>query len=212
GNIVSVDSSHRHKALSRCHITGFYDVSVPFYGTGGATRMFAPQKGAGPEMVEALDNWMAQLCLLYSRYSGREIRHIPGSGAAGGIGGALRAFLGASMTPGIWHVLNLSGMGRALDTCTLVITGEGRSDIQTLRGKVPRGVLDYVREYDSECGGGRRTKVVLLAGQVSDRQELLEAGFDDVIQATPPGTSLEDAIQPCNAMANITRALRVSLG
>lgn len=212
GNILEIDSSHRHKALSRCRITGFYDVSVPFYGTGGATRMFAPQKGAGPEMVEALDNWMGRICGLYSMLSGREIRNIPGSGAAGGIGGALRAFLGASMTPGIWHVLDLSGMGRALDTCTLVVTGEGRADIQTLRGKVPRGVLDYVREYDSECGGGRKTRVVLLAGQVSDRQELTEAGFDKVIQATPEGTDPEEAMQPHIAMANITEALKVSLG
>ena len=208
GNIIGIDSSHRHKALSRCRVTGFYDVSVPFHGTGGAARMFAPQKGAGPEMVEALDNWMAQLCTVYSRFSGREIRQIPGSGAAGGIGGAMRACLGASMNPGIWHVLDIAGMGHALDTCDLVITGEGSADAQTIRGKVPYGVLEYVRKYDSECGDERKTKVVLAAGQVRDMEILETAGFDAVIQTTPEDSTLQEALVPETAMENITSALK----
>lgn len=207
GNIIGIDSSHRHKALSRCRIKGFYDVSVPFCGTGGSARVFAPQKGAGEGMVDALDNWMSQLCGVYSRFSGREIRNTPGSGAAGGLGGALRAMLGASMSPGIWHVLETSEIGRQLDTCGLVITGEGRADSQTLCGKVPAGVLEYVRRYDAECGGTRHTKVVLMAGQVSDRQELLDAGFDEVLQSTPEGMSLGEALDPQNAARNITSAL-----
>lgn len=211
GNIIEIDSAHRHKALSRCRIKGFYDVSVPFCGTGGSARVFAPQKGAGEEMVDALDLWMSQLCNVYSRFSGREIRNTPGSGAAGGIGGALRAMLGASMTPGIWHILETSEIGRALDTCNLVITGEGSADRQTLYGKVPSGVLEYVRRYDYECGGARHTKVVLLAGQVSDRQELLDAGFDAVLQSTPEGMPLEEALDPQTAMKNITSALNGSL-
>ena len=209
GNIIEVDSSHRHKALSGCRIKGFYDVSVPFCGIGGSARVFAPQKGAGEGMVDALDIWMSQLCDVYSRFSGREIRNTPGSGAAGGIGGALRAMLGASMTPGIWHVLEISEIGRTLDTCDLVITGEGRADSQTLHGKVPAGVLEYVRRYDYECGGARHTKVVLLAGQVSDRQELLDAGFDAVLQSTPEDMPLEEALDPQTAARNITSALSV---
>ena len=210
GDIRKVDSSHRHKALAHCRITGYYDVSVPFYGAGGAARMFAPQKGAGKEMVDALDDWMGRLCGVYSMFSGRDIRHVPGSGAAGGLGGALRAFLGASMSPGIWHVLNLYGIGMELDTCDLVITGEGRADAQTLRGKVPMGVLEYVRRYDQECGGHRRTKVILLAGSVSDREALIEAGFDEVIQVTPDGMPLEEALDPAVAAGNITSALRAA--
>ncbi len=212
GNIVEIDSSHRHKALTGCRIKCFYDVSVPFCGTGGSARLFAPQKGAGEGMVDALDIWMCQLCNVYSRFSGKEIRNTPGSGAAGGLGGALRAMLGASMTPGIWHVLEISDIGRTLDTCDLVITGEGRADSQTLHGKVPAGVLEYVRRYDYECGGSRHTKVVLLAGQVSDKQLLLDAGFDAVLQSTPEGMSLEEALDPQTAMRNITSVLSGSLG
>lgn len=207
GNIQRIDSSHRDNRLQDCRITGFYDVSVPFCGKGGAAQLFAPQKGAGPEMVEALDAWMAQLCSVYSAFSGREIRHVPGSGAAGGIGGALRAFLHATMNPGIRHLLDLAEMGPALDTCDLVITGEGHADAQTLRGKVPAGVLEYVREYDAACGGGRHTRVVLLAGRVTDRDSLLAAGFDAVLEATPADMPLSEALVPGTAAANIRKAI-----
>lgn len=207
GNIQGIDSTHRHHQLQDCRITGFYDVSVPFFGLGGAVRMFAPQKGAGPEMVDALDSWMAQLCSGYSAFSGREIRHIPGSGAAGGIGGALRAFLGATMNPGIGHLLDLAGMGRTLDTCKFVITGEGHADAQTLRGKVPMGVLNYVRDYDAACGGVRHTRVVLLAGRVTDRERLEKAGFDAVLSITPPQMPLTEALDPETAATNLRTAI-----
>ena len=135
GNILKIDSSRRDNRLQNCRVTGFYDVSVPFFGAGGAARMFAPQKGAGPEMVDALDSWMARLCSIYSAFSGREIRNAPGSGSAGGIGGAIRAVLGAAMSPGIGHVLDIAGMDRALETCDLVITGE---DVRTIKRSAER--------------------------------------------------------------------------
>lgn len=67
-NIQEIDSSCRCKALDSCKITGFYDVSVPFCGPGGAARMFAPQKGASPAMVEMLDEWMSRLCETYADF------------------------------------------------------------------------------------------------------------------------------------------------
>ncbi len=207
GNIQKIDSSHRHKGLTECRIKGFYDVSVPFCGIGGAAQMFAPQKGAGPEMVEALDSWMFRLSGLYTSFSGREICSIPGSGAAGGLGGALSACLGASMVPGISQVLDLSGMDRALADCGLVITGEGCADLQTIRGKVPMGVLSYVRKHDEILGLEHHTRVILLAGKVENREALLHAGFDEVIQVTPPEMHLEDALRPEMASHNIRIAL-----
>jgi glycerate kinase len=207
GNILEIESSRRNKNIPDCRITGFYDVSVPFFGNGGAAKMFAPQKGATPEMVDAIDSWMAQLCYVYSNFSGKDIKNIPGSGAAGGIGGALRACFRADMVPGVWKVLDLARFGNMLDSCSIVITGEGHSDIQTLKGKVPFGVLEYAKKYDAECGCGRKTKVYLLAGKVSDRAQLLEAGFEDVIQITPEGMSLDRAMQPATAKANIAKAV-----
>lgn len=206
GNIIGIDSSRRNKNIPDCRITGFYDVSVPFYGIGGAAKMFAPQKGATPEMTDAIDSWMAQLCYVYSSFSGKDIRNIPGSGAAGGIGGALRACFRADMVPGVWKVLDLARFGNMLDECDTVITGEGHSDIQTLRGKVPFGILEYVRKYDTECGN-RKTKVFLVSGRVSDKDELLKAGFDQVIEASPEGLPLSEAMLPTVAKSNITKAV-----
>lgn len=200
-----IDGSRRCKSLDYCKITGFYDVSVPFCGPNGAARMFAPQKGATPEMVETLDYWLSKVCGVYSRFSGKAVMNIPGSGAAGGIGGALGGVLGASMVQGIRHVLDISGLDSKLGSCDLVITGEGRADAQTLRGKVPVGVLEYVRAHSDS---GNRPEIILIAGQVSDRRRLLEAGFDAVLQITPDGMPLSDAMDPLTASANITRTIR----
>ncbi len=204
-DIHGIDISGRNKLLDSCKITGFYDVSAPFCGTGGAARMFAPQKGADPEMVESLDVWLTMLCEVYSKYSGKDVLNIPGAGAAGGIGGALGGVLGASMVQGIQKVLDISGLDSKLESCDIVITGEGRADAQTLRGKVPVGVLEYVRAHTVPV---HRPKVILIAGQVSDRQQILNAGFDAVLQITPEGMPLSEALDPVTASANITQSMQ----
>lgn len=204
-DIHEIDISERNKLLDSCKITGFYDVSVPFCGPGGAAKMFAPQKGADPEMVESLDVWLTMLCEVYSKYSGKDVLNIPGAGAAGGIGGALGGVLGASMVQGIQRVLDITGLDGKLEPCDLVITGEGRADAQTLRGKVPVGVLEYVRTHTVP---DHRPEVILIAGQVSDRQRLLDAGFDAVLQITPEGMPLSEALDPVTASNNITQSMQ----
>ena len=204
-DVRGIDATHRCNLLSHCKITGFYDVSVPFCGPEGAAMMFAPQKGATPAMAESLDKWMAKLCKEYSKYSGKEIMNIPGAGAAGGIGGAIGGVLGAEMALGVQKVLDIAGLESLLNGCTLVITGEGKADIQTLKGKVPMGVLEYVRAH---TGPENRPKIVLIAGQVSDLQQLLDAGFDAVLQITPAGMPLSEAMIPAIAIANITRTIK----
>ena len=145
------------------------------------------------------------LCGVFSKYSGEDVLNIQGAGAAGGIGGALGGVLGASMVQGIQKVLDISRLDRKLDSCDIVITGEGRADAQTLRGKVPVGVLEYVRAHSVP---ENRPKVILVAGQVSDRQLLLDAGFDAVLQITPEGMPLSEALDPVTASDNITRTVR----
>ena len=109
------------------------------------------------------------------------------------------------MVQGIQKVLDISRLDRKLDSCDIVITGEGRADAQTLRGKVPVGVLEYVRAHSvpENC-----PKVILVAGQVSDRQQILNAGFDAVLQITPEGMPLSEALDPVTASDNITRTVR----
>lgn len=204
-DVRGIDATHRCNLLSHCRITGFYDVSVPFCGPEGAAMMFAPQKGATPAMAKSLDKWMTKLCKEYSKYSGKEIMNIPGAGAAGGIGGAIVGVLGAEMALGVQKVLDIAGLDSLLSGCNLIFTGEGKADIQTLKGKVPMGILEYVRAHtDPE----NRPKIVLIAGLVSDRQQLLDAGFDAVLQITPAGMPLSEAMIPATAIANITRTIK----
>ena len=195
-DITCIDSSRRNPLLDGCRVVGFYDVSVPFCGECGAARVFAPQKGASPELVEELDRGMARFASL----AGGDILDCPGAGAAGGIGGAVHRILGAEMRRGISAVLDIFSLEEKLSGCGLVVTGEGRADSQTLDGKVPLGVLEYVK-------GRSAAKVVLLAGQVRDRDALLAAGFDAVVQVTPEGMPLEEALRPEVARANIARAV-----
>ncbi len=108
------------------------------------------------------------------------------------------------MCPGIGSVLDILTMDKKLAGCSLVLTGEGRADSQTLRGKLPLGVLQYVRARSD-------AKVVLLAGQVRDRGALLEAGFDEVLQVTPDGMPLEEALRSEVAAENIRRAAAMCL-
>ena len=156
-------------------------------------------------MVEMLDEWMSRLCETYAEFSEMDVMNIPGSGAAGGIGGALGGVLGATMAQGIHKVLDIAGFGQKLKSCDLVITGEGRADIQTLRGKVPVGVLEYSRRHREP---GKSPKVILIAGRFSDKEQLLEAGFDAVLQVTPEDTPLSVALDPATAEANITRTIK----
>ncbi len=196
--ITEIDTSNRNRLLDSCRITGFYDVSVPFCGNGGAARMFAPQKGASAQLVEKLDDGLSR----FAGVMGNGITDCPGAGAAGGIGGALHCVLGAEMKCGIAAVLNILGLDTKLKDCDLVITGEGRADEQTLQGKVSSGVLEYVRHHSR-----RPIRVLLVAGRICDREELLAAGFADVLQVTPEEMSLKDALKPSVAKANITHAV-----
>jgi glycerate kinase len=205
GEITGIDDSRKLRGLSRCRFCGFYDVNVPFCGTGGAARVFAPQKGAGPEMTDALDDWMNRLCYIYSEYSGKDILNSPGAGAAGGIGGAMNAFLHPVMYNGIGRFLEICGFGDAIRDASLVVTGEGRSDSQTLSGKVPFGVLEAVRNAPRQKDSS--IPVLLASGAVEDREALMAAGFCDVLQITPDGTPADKILDPDLAKENIKKAL-----
>lgn len=116
------------------------DVDNPLCGPRGASATYGPQKGATPEMVAELDQNLAHLAEIMSRDLGVNVREVPGAGAAGGLGAGLMGFLGARPRPGIEVVMEALHMDDLLAGVTLVVTGEGRTDGQTLAGKVPMGV------------------------------------------------------------------------
>lgn len=174
-----------------------YDVDCPFYGPMGAARVFGPQKGASPEDVEAIDQKMQAMAEEILRETGLDLQTLPGAGAAGGLGGALAAYLGARMRSGVDGILDLIDFDGAVKDADLILTGEGKSDAQTLKGKAPLGVL-------------RRSKgvpVALVSGAINDREELRKAGFRYLLPVTPEGTPRELAIDPETAVENIKKAV-----
>lgn len=170
------------------------DVNNPLFGPEGAAYVFAGQKGADAGQIALLDSGLRNLsgvCRLNP--------DLPGNGAAGGLGYALR-LIGASIRPGSEAIIDLSGLDGHLDGADLVITGEGSIDAQTLRGKLPSGVM--------QCAARHGVYTIAVAGKVKDRERLLNAGFKDAIQITPEGMPLETAMKKEIAMANLKNAVR----
>lgn len=195
-----IDTSLVHPALKSARCTAACDVRNPFYGPEGAACIFAPQKGATPDEVQLLDKGLHHLAGLYQQTTGHDITTLPGAGAAGGMGGALAAFLNAELRPGISLLLEANGFQEKIKGADLIITGEGRADRQTLMGKAPAGVLHEARQTN--------IPVVLIAGQTADEEALHSAGFCQVSATTPQGMPLCVAMQKDMAQANISRTIK----
>jgi len=149
------------------------DVDNPLTGPDGAAEVYGPQKGASPAEVALLDAGLRHWAAVVAAAVGRDWSHAPGSGAAGGVGFAARAVLGARSRPGIELVLELAGFGTALDGADLVITGEGSLDAQSLAGKAPVGV--------ARAAARRGVPVVAVAGRSAlTEAELAAAGITAV--------------------------------
>ena len=183
-------------------IHAYYDVDVPLTGPFGAPAVFGPQKGADAAGVAELERRFRRQAEAWKKAFGIDPDAIPGAGAAGGIGAALAVCLGARMHAGIDAVLEAVRFRERVAECGLVVTGEGKADRQTLTGKVPFGVLRAARRYTPEI------PVVLLAGKVEDREELLAAGFDAVIQVTPEESLKDNYLDKLVAQENIRRAVQ----
>lgn len=134
-----VDLAGLDPRLARCRIELAVDVDNPLLGPQGAARVFAPQKGASPAQVEALEAGLTRWADIVETQFQREVRDLPGAGAAGGLGAAF-ALLGAVMRPGVEVVLDTLGFAEKVVGADWVFTGEGRLDAQTRSGKAPWGV------------------------------------------------------------------------
>lgn len=134
--LARVDASMLDARLAHATFVAMSDVDNPLTGEHGATAVFGPQKGVQAAQVAEIDATLARFAALTEAALGRAVRDLPGSGAAGGLGFALR-LLGAGFEPGAEVVANQVGLDAALDGADWLITGEGRSDAQTLRGKAP---------------------------------------------------------------------------
>lgn len=185
-------------ALSNCTFTILCDVDNPFIGPLGAARVFAPQKGASPEDVEVLEKRLTEIAAKALEQTGIDIATLPGAGAAGGLGGAFMAYFKAQKVSGVDKVLELVKFKEHIAEADLVITGEGKSDAQTLMGKLPYGVL-------KRSGG---IPVALLSGRIEDAKALKDAGFKYTIEVSPRHLPIQQALNPATAKANLALAAR----
>jgi glycerate kinase len=143
--VRSLDLAGLHPALATAEVVVASDVDNPLLGPRGAAAVYGPQKGASPADVAELDAALARWADAVRRATGRDEAATPGAGAAGGVGFAVLAVLGATLAPGIDLVLDLVGFRAVLPGAGLVITGEGSLDGQTLHGKAPAGVAAAAR-------------------------------------------------------------------
>ncbi len=196
-SIASIDKSEAMPELKGATFTAICDVDAPLYGPKGAAFVFAPQKGASPEMVKMLDAGLRD----FARVAGDSSADSPGDGVAGGLGFAMRKFLNARLLPGAEYIMGAYGFDQAIKGADLIITGEGRSDAQTLMGKVPAQVLTH--------GLNAVIPVCLMSGAVADSasESLINAGFSKVIAITPADMPLTKAMLPDIAKRNLTDAI-----
>lgn len=169
------------------------DVKNPLCGKNGAAHVFAPQKGATPEMVLQLDERARKFAEESARHFGYDRSKQEGAGAAGGLGYAFLQYLNADCKSGIQLLLETIKFDEIVKDADLVITGEGSADCQTLMGKLPMGILQHSGDVP----------VCLIAGRISDQEELKRAGFSQVKCINPEGMSQEEAMRKEVAIQNI---------
>ncbi|MGM9626221.1 MAG: glycerate kinase [Eubacteriales bacterium] len=146
--LTEIDLGSLDPRLADCTFTACCDVGNPLCGETGAAAVYAPQKGAAPADIPLLDRGLAQLAdLLLSEY-GTDIASVPGSGAAGGMGGGVLAFLRGRLVPGIDAVLDAARFSEHIRNADLLLSGEGRLDRQTVYGKTVCGLLERAKAAD----------------------------------------------------------------
>lgn len=149
--IARLDPGLIDQRLAGCRVRLACDVRNPLTGPNGAAQVYAPQKGATPSQVEQLDAGLAHLAGLWRDQLGVDVEHLPGAGAAGGVGGGLVAMLGAEPVTGAELVLDCIGFDKRIRDADLVLTGEGRLDNQSLHGKAALAVAKRAQAVGVPC-------------------------------------------------------------
>lgn len=213
GNMLSklarIDAAERLPALSSIEMIVASDVRNPLTGPQGAAQVYGPQKGATAEQVARLDAGLVHLAALLRRDLKIDIEELSGSGAAGGLGGGLVAFTGATISSGIDTVLDAVEFDRRVRCCDLCLTGEGRIDAQSASGKACMGVARAASKHG--------VPTIALVGQVgSGAEQCLAAGLRDYIvigDGLPAGQSMRRAEELiADAAGRIAREFLTSMG
>ena len=204
-----IDVSALDPRLAECRIEVACDVDNPLTGARGASAVFGPQKGATPEMVQALDANLARFARIVERDLGVAVDAVPGAGAAGGMGAAMLAFFGATLKPGIEIVTAAVDLDDHVRDADLVITGEGRIDFQTVHGKTPIGVARVAKRHGKA--------VIGIAGSLGADVGVVHAhGIDAVFSVLGKPCTLDEALRDAAANVeltarNVAAVLRIGL-
>ncbi len=189
--LAEIDDTNVHSLLKSATIHVACDVDNPLLGEQGASRVYGPQKGATPQMLQILDIALGHFADVTEGWKGRRMRDIPGAGAAGGLGFGLMAFCDAKMRSGIDTILDLIDFEAVLSGTDLVITGEGRIDGQSIHGKVPIGVAARAKK--------RRIPVLAIVGDIGQgASAVYDYGIDALM-------STVDKIMPFDEAMNRSR-------
>lgn len=198
--IARIHDSEVAEGVRQSQFTVACDVDTPFCGKEGAAPVFAPQKGADPDMVARLNAGMASLAEVIENKYHINIVPVAGAGAAGGMGGGFRAFLNATLKRGIDMVLDTIDFDQTIAGADLIITGEGKIDIQTAKGKTAAGVLARAKAQD--------IPVIAIGGCVERCESVEQMGFAGIYPITEEKLPLEIAMQAEVAAANIEKTIK----
>lgn len=186
----TIDMTQIDDRINNIMIEVACDVDNPLTGRQGATAVFGPQKGATDSMVETLDDNLSHYAQIIMRDITEDVDQVAGAGAAGGLGAGLIAFSNAEIKRGVDIVIDAVNLEKAIQGACLVITGEGKIDIQTSSGKTPMGVAQVAKKYN--------IPVIGIAGLVDHNKDdslLNKDGLDAVFSIAPGPVKLEDAMR-----------------
>ena len=185
--LVRIDMSGLKRGLMDARITAATDVTNPLCGPQGASAVYGPQKGASPEAVQELDQALDHLSKIIKRSLGLDVRDLPRSGAAGGLGAGLVAFLNVEISSGIDLVCEVLGLDSLLEGADLVITGEGRVDSSTVYDKAPVGVARRAKALG--------LPVIAMAGTLGvGYADVYQHGIDAVVPLVDRPLSFEESM------------------
>jgi glycerate kinase len=185
--LASIDLSGMERGLAECEFLVACDVTNPLCGARGASRVYGPQKGATPPMVELLDRALAHYALIVKQATGREVAALPGAGAAGGLGAALLGFLPAEFRSGAELVIGETGLREKLAGADLLITGDGKMDGQSKFGKAAYGIMRAGREAGVPVLG-------IVGMLAANREEVLRDGFAAVFSLRDEVATVEESM------------------
>lgn len=201
--VARIDTTSCHPLLKECQFEIACDVTNPLCGPQGCSAIYGPQKGATPEIIKRMDKDIGAFADLAEKSTGITGSELPGAGAAGGLGFAFHTFLQGTLTPGIELVLKSIKIQQALATADILITGEGRMDMQTAMGKAPVGVAQLAKKCHNSC-----LTLGLCGCATPDAEAVNEHGIDAYFPILHAPMSVEEAMEAHTTKQNLTRTIQ----